>query len=567
MLATDSLTGEVGSRRSAPRPIAGLALVACAVASVAVGIATTVAVLGGVQPRTAPIPLAFWAAVFAGALATCVSLGLRTIRWIFLLRRTNVRVPLNDASIGYLSGFSLLFVPLLVGEIVVRAAIHKSRAAVPPTVVVAVSIWERLLDVAALAFIAAVSGAILAGPGFAVLPLTIVAITTMRSFRLFALSTIVGLSNAVVRRTSSTSQDSAIDDLRSLASHSVWLSALAASLTAWLLPALALWAIMSSLTSRLDFVRAQFAYASSALAGGFTLAPGGIRVVGTSILTFLTATGVADSDAAVAVLATRIATAGLAAVLGATFVWVHVRTRRGPNAGHFDQIAHAYDAQIPRAQREALLARKTELMRDAVARLGTGGEGLDVGCGQGWYVARMRQLGFDVRGIDASPEQVALARTHVERPDLVEEGSVLRIPAASASYDFAYCINVLHHLSSLEEQRAAFSELLRVLRPGGLLFVHEINTRNLLFRFYMGYVFPSLNCIDEGTERWLLPQRLSGYTPAPVVSTSYFTFMPEFVPVLMLRLFRPIEAFLEASPLRVYSAHYMAIVRKPHGSA
>jgi 2-polyprenyl-3-methyl-5-hydroxy-6-metoxy-1,4-benzoquinol methylase len=566
MLATDTLTDDVSSRRTAPRPIAGLVLVACAAASIAVGIATTVAVLGGVQPRTTPIPPAFWPAVAAGAFATCVSLGLRTVRWIFLLRRTNVRVPLNDASIGYLSGFSLLFVPLLVGETVVRAAIHRARAGVPATVVVAVSIWERLLDVVALAFIAAASGAILAGPGIAVLPLTIVAVTAVRSFRIFALSTVVGLSNAVVRRVSPTSGHSGIDDLRSLASHPVWLSALGVSLAAWLLPAVALWAIVSSLTGGFDFVRAQFAYASSALAGGFMLAPGGIRVVGTSILTFLTATGVADSDAAVAVLATRIVTAGLAAVLGATFVWVHVRTRRRPNAAHFDQIAHAYDAQIPQAQRKALLARKTALMRDAVTRLGTGGKGLDVGCGQGWYVARMRQLGFDVHGIDASPGQVARARAHVERPDLVGEGSVLRIPAADTSYDFAYCINVLHHLTSVDEQRAAFSELLRVLRPGGLLFVHEINTRNLLFRFYMGYVFPSLNCIDEGTERWLLPQRLADYTPAPLVSTSYFTFMPEFVPGSVLRLFRPIEAFLEASPLRIYSAHYMAIVRKPHGS-
>jgi len=567
MLATNSLASDVSSRRTAPRPIASLALVACAAASIAVGVVTTVAVLSGVQPRTAPIPVAFWAAVAAGALVTCVSLGLRTIRWLFLLRRTNVRVPLNDACIGYVAGFSLLFVPLLVGETVVRAAIHKSRAGVPPSIVVTVSVWERMLDVAALAFIAAVCGAILAGPTVAVLPLTIVAVTAVRSFRIFALSTVVGLSNAVVRRISPASQDCRIDDLRSLANHPVWLSALGTSLAAWLLPAVALWAIVSSLTGGLDFVRAQFAYASSALAGGFMLAPGGIRVVGTSILTFLTATGIADSDAAVAVLATRIVTAGLAAVLGATFVWVHVRTRHAVEAGHFDQIAHAYDAQIPLAQREALLARKTELMRNAVARLGTGGKGLDVGCGQGWYIARMRELGFDVRGIDASPGQVALARTHVERPDLVEEGSVLRIPAADASYDFAYCINVLHHLSSLEDQRAAFSELLRVLRPGGLLFVHEINTRNLLFRFYMGYVFPSLNCIDEGTERWLLPQRMAEYTQAPVAGTSYFTFMPEFVPGIVLRLFRPIEALLEASPLRVYSAHYMAIVRKPHISA
>jgi hypothetical protein len=106
-----------------------------------------------------------------------------------------------------------------------------------------------------------------------------------------------------------------------------------------------------------------------------------------------------------------------------------------------------------------------------------------------------------------------------------------------------------------------------VLKPGGLVFVHEINTRNVLFRFYMGYVFPTLNCIDEGTERWLLPHRLQIYTSVPVIATSYFTFMPEFVPSSALRLVRPIEAVLEASPLRVYSAHYMAVLQKPGRTA
>ena len=140
---------------------------------------------------------------------------------------------------------------------------------------------------------------------------------------------------------------------------------------------------------------------------------------------------------------------------------------------------------------------------------------------------------------------------------------MLRIPAADGSHDFAYVINVLHHLSSVEEQRLAFAELVRVLRPGGVLFVHEINTRNILFRFYMGYVFPSLNCIDEGVERWLLPHLMTVYTDVPVADIRYFTFLPDFLPRRLVRLLTPIERLLEASPLGAYSAHYMAVLRKP----
>jgi SAM-dependent methyltransferase len=189
--------------------------------------------------------------------------------------------------------------------------------------------------------------------------------------------------------------------------------------------------------------------------------------------------------------------------------------------------------------------------------------GLDVGCGQGAYLARMREIGFDVSGVEPSPAQVRKAIRNVGDADLVTIASALDLPAGDASYDFVYVINVLHHLSSIDEQRRAFDELLRVLKPGGLLFVHEINTRNVLFRFYMGYVFPSLNCIDEGVERWLLPHRLSDYSPARVVDVRYFTFLPEFVPRAMVRLLSGVERLLESSPLAIYSAHYMAVLQKP----
>ena len=173
---------------------------------------------------------------------------------------------------------------------------------------------------------------------------------------------------------------------------------------------------------------------------------------------------------------------------------------------------------------------------------------------------RYRALLKDNRARDAAAGRT-LDGPHLS--DLAVSDAGKNIPAADASFDFAYTINVLHHLNSVEEQRRAFMELFRVLKPGGLLFVHEINTRNILFRFYMGYVFPSLNCIDEGVERWLLAHKLSTYTDAPVVDVRYFTFLPDFVPSAIVRLLAPVERLLERSAARVYSAHYMAVWRKP----
>src|SRR5262249_47696035 len=148
----------------------------------------TAAVLNNAGPRSTPLPTRFWLALVLALGATCASLALRTLRWIFLLRRASVRIPLRDARIGYLSGLSLLFVPLLLGEITARPAGHRRRSGVPPAATVVVNLWERLVDVAALACIAAVGAGALAGPQAALLPLTIVAATSTGTLRRFALS-------------------------------------------------------------------------------------------------------------------------------------------------------------------------------------------------------------------------------------------------------------------------------------------------------------------------------------------------------------------------------------------
>jgi len=288
-----------------------------------------------------------------------------------------------------------------------------------------------------------------------------------------------------------------------------------------------------------------------------------VVVTGTQLLDWLATIGAPAGAAALVVLGSRLATVGVSSAFGALFLLLHVRAPEPLSGDHFDAIAAAYDVQIAEARRLALLARKTVMMQLWLQAHGLGRRGLDIGCGQGWYVGRMRALGFDVSGIDYSAGQVTLAGQNLGDPSIVQVGSALAIPAADSSLDFAYSINVLHHLPSVAAQREAFAEIMRVLRPGGVLFLHEINTTNVLFRFYMGYVFPSLNCIDEGVERWLLPRELQHYTAAPMVDVLYFTFFPDFMPQAIVRLLSPIERWLERSSWRVYSAHYMAVLRRP----
>ncbi len=551
-----------------PRSVAWLLLLASTAAVLVIGLVTTALLL---DDLAWPAPLGrqrFWIWLLVVGVAcglTGISLGLRALRWIFLLRRAETRIPIRDAYIGYLAGFSLLLAPLFLGEIAVRAWVHRQRGRVPVVTTAIVNIWERLLDACALAGIVALI-AVMSGRGSvgSLALLGVVAATMVPAVRRACLRAVEMVVRSLARVAGPPLPlfNDEQPDVGRLAKSTTWLVALATSVVAWLLPGIAFWGIASVWGHQYAVWRAEDAYASSTLAGGVILAPGGIVVAGGRLLAALHDAGFSQSAVAWSVVGIRLATAGMSTVLGGVFLLVHLRTPARAS-DHFDQIADAYDVQIPEARRQALLARKTDLMRDVVDAHGVGRQGLDVGCGQGWYVARMRALGFDASGIDASQGQVQLAMRNVGAPGLIHVGSALAIPAADATFDFVYTINVLHHLSSIDEQRAAFAELVRVLRPGGLLFVHEINTRNALFRFYMGYVFPSLNCIDEGVERWLLPHRLGQYTDVPVIDLRYFTFLPEFVPSAIVRLLAPIERRLESSPLRIYSAHFMAVLRKP----
>ena len=103
---------------------------------------------------------------------------------------------------------------------------------------------------------------------------------------------------------------------------------------------------------------------------------------------------------------------------------------------------------------------------------------LDVGCGPGSITRGLaeRVAPGHVVGLDLSRETLELARQDaaargIENLDY-EEGSVYTLPFLDASFDVAYAHQVLQHL---REREAALSEMLRVVRPGGLVAVRDVD--------------------------------------------------------------------------------------------
>ena len=229
---------------------------------------------------------------------------------------------------------------------------------------------------------------------------------------------------------------------------------------------------------------------------------------------------------------------------------------------HFDDLAPDYAEQLSPAARERVVRRKTALMADALAAAGHKQPRLlDVGCGHGWYIAALQEEGAKVSGLDLSPAQLAAARRHLNGSAPLAAGSALFLPVAPRRFDAAYAVNVLHHLEDESLQAAALSELAQVVKPGGLVFIHEINTRNPLFSFYMSYVFPLWKRIDRGTERWLDPHRLPVSHALTLEEVRCYTFLPDFAPHALVRRLEPLEHALEHA-IPSWSAHFTAIYRR-----
>jgi SAM-dependent methyltransferase len=238
--------------------------------------------------------------------------------------------------------------------------------------------------------------------------------------------------------------------------------------------------------------------------------------------------------------------------------------RRGPAhaLGHFDELAEDYVAELPAHLVRHYLGRKLEALGKALAgRPAT--LGLDLGCGIGEYARAVAAgLGARIVAADASQPAAAVARRRGTAEGAVSflAADAQRLPFADATFDFAYTINMVHHLKR-GEQRAALAEALRVLKPGAPLVVFEINVLNPLFRLYMRQVFPRTRRIDRGDEEFLTPRRLRAVAPAPVESVAYSTFVPDFAPRFLLPALRPVERGLEkvVGPLGI---HYVAVLRR-----
>jgi SAM-dependent methyltransferase len=95
---------------------------------------------------------------------------------------------------------------------------------------------------------------------------------------------------------------------------------------------------------------------------------------------------------------------------------------------------------------------------------------LDAGCGTGALAFALAPNVAEVVGIDTRVDYLEAARDSAPENVRFVEGDVTALPFGYASFDLACCHRVLHHVRRPE---LAVSELVRVARPGGRIFIAD----------------------------------------------------------------------------------------------
>lgn len=201
---------------------------------------------------------------------------------------------------------------------------------------------------------------------------------------------------------------------------------------------------------------------------------------------------------------------------------------------------------------------------------------LDVGCGLGMYVRKMRHFSPDVYGVDIDPERVAKASQDLPN---IQVAPAEKLPFADNFFDVILSHEVIEHVN---DDAQAIGEAYRCLKPGGRLVVFAPNRRYLFetHGVYLGkrYVFgniPFVNWLPDGLRHRLAPhvrayragdlRRLfAGLSGHFIVHTQIYPGYDNISarrPVLG-RVLRGITYTLESTPLKALGLSQFAVYEK-----
>ncbi len=135
---------------------------------------------------------------------------------------------------------------------------------------------------------------------------------------------------------------------------------------------------------------------------------------------------------------------------------------------------------------------------------------VDAGCGYGRNLVWLLREGCQVFALDADAEgvehvrQLSAALGTGLPAENFQVGVIERMPFGDGMADAVICNSVLHFARTEEQFRAMLAELLRVLRPGGMLFCRLGSRIGMDFERLPGGLFR----VGDGSEWFLVDEEM-----------------------------------------------------------
>jgi len=165
-------------------------------------------------------------------------------------------------------------------------------------------------------------------------------------------------------------------------------------------------------------------------------------------------------------------------------------------SANYDDVSANYDYSRRAGKDDsALLIKLLDLQYNAHV--------LEVGCGTGNYLEKLKDKVSFLIGLDGSQKMLVRAKSKSPHIKLIRANAEY-LPFPDQSFDAIYCIQVLHHIS---DRHKFTSEIFRTLKQGGRFVLQTCSHEQLLsFCFYHYFAhareidlkrFPSINSIFD----------------------------------------------------------------------
>lgn len=124
---------------------------------------------------------------------------------------------------------------------------------------------------------------------------------------------------------------------------------------------------------------------------------------------------------------------------------------------------------------------------------------IDIGCGGGLLSVPMARMGAHVTGVDATLENIEVAKLHAELMNLDVQYVHSSAEEMVGEYDVVLAMEIIEHVTDVQSFIASCS---RLVKPGGLIFFSTINRTWKSYALGIVAAEHILQWVPKGTHQW-----------------------------------------------------------------